>query len=174
MSADALPIVARLDELAARAPAADRNALATLVLRFVDLLRPLQNDLPQPWIEQAAPAEARALSHLGRVAEARKVWDALASQRPRDAGVQEGYATFLLSQTDRDALALAAQKWRALEQATREAAPLWYRARLGTARAYAKLGDTDRARQIVELTAALHPDLGGPELKRQFEALLGK
>ncbi|MBN8627413.1 MAG: hypothetical protein J0M17_18200, partial [Planctomycetes bacterium] len=144
-----------------------------LVLRFVELLRPQQTASPAAWIAQVAPAEARALSHLGRVAEARKVWDALASQRPRDAAVQEGYAAFLLTQPDRESLTRAVERWRLLERATREASPEWYRARLGTAQAYAKLGDTARSREIVELTAALHPDLGGAELKRQFERLVG-
>jgi hypothetical protein len=173
LTAEALPVVAKLDALAARAAVDQRDALATLVLRFVELLQPHQAELPAAWIAQVAPAEARALSHLGRIAEARKVWDALAAQRPRDAVVQEGYAAFLLTQSDRESLTRAVERWRLLERATREASPEWYRARLGTAQAYAKLGDSARAREIVELTAALHPDLGGPELRRRFEALVG-
>jgi hypothetical protein len=173
LTAEVLPIVARIDTLAARAPVDQRDALAALVLRFVELLRSQQTASPAAWIAQVAPAEARALSHLGRVAEARKVWDALASQRPRDAAVQEGYAAFLLSQPDKESLTRAVERWRLLERATKEASPEWYRARLGTAMAYAKLGDTARAREIVELTAALHPDLGGADLKRRFETLLG-
>ncbi len=65
-------------------------------------------------------------------------------------------------------------RWREVERAVPEATPAWYRARLGTALAYQKLGDGARARQIADLTAALHPDLGGPTLKPRFDALRSK
>ena len=130
--------------------------------------------MSEVWIAQVAPAEARALSHLGRVAEARRVWNDLAAARPRDATVQEGYAEFLSAQSDRESLQLAAVRWREVERAVQEATPAWYRARLGTALVCQKLGDATRARQIADLTAALHPDLGGPTLKPRFDALRSK
>lgn len=174
LDGSAAPIVARLDALAARAPVERRDAFAKLILKFVEVLRPRRDAMPEVWIEQVAPAEARALSHLGRVAEARRVWNDLAAARPRDAAVQEGYADFLLAQSDRESLQLAAARWREVERAVQEATPAWYRARLGTALAYQKLGDDARARQIADLTAALHPDLGGPTLKPRFDALRSK
>ncbi|MBA4016253.1 MAG: hypothetical protein C0483_03600 [Pirellula sp.] len=174
LDSSAMPIVARLDNLAARAPVDQRDAFASLVTRFVELLRSRRETMPEVWIAQVAPAEARALSHLGRVAEARRVWSDLAAARPRDAAVQEGYADFLLAQADRESLQLAAARWREVERAVPEATPAWYRARLGTALAYQKLGDSARARQIADLTAALHPDLGGPSLKPRFDALRSK
>lgn len=170
----AVSIVARLDALASRAPVEQRDAFAKLILTFVELLRSRRDTMSEVWITQVAPAEARALSHLGRVVEARRVWSDLAAARPRDADVQEGYAEFLSAQSDRESLQLAVARWRDVERAVQEATPTWYRARLGTALAYQKLGDSARARQIAELTAALHPDLGGPTLKPRFDALRSK
>ena len=168
------PIIARLDTLAARAPVEQRDSYAKLILTFVEAFRSRRDTMPEVWISQVAPAEARALSHLGRVTEARRVWSDLAAARPRDAAVQEAYADFLLAQSDRESLQLAAARWREVERVVQEATPAWYRARLGTALAYQKLGDGARARQIADLTAALHPDLGGPPLKPRFDALRSK
>ena len=170
----AVPIIARLDSLAAQAPIEQRDAFAKLILAFVEAFRSRRDTMSEVWIAQVAPAEARALSHLGRVAEARRVWNDLAAARPRDAAVQEGYAEFLSAQSDRESLQLAAVRWREVERAVQEATPAWYRARLGTALAYQKLGDVARARQIADLTAALHPDLGGSTLKPRFDALRSK
>ena len=168
--ADAAAAVARLDAFASRAPAAERAQWADLVMAVVEHLRPQRGAFPN-WITEVAPAEARALALRGQIEQARRVWDELVAARPANVLVLAGYAQFLLSFTDRESLTLAAAKWREVESRSRESSPEWYRARLGMARAYLALGDRARAKQIVDLTQALHPDLGGEELKPQFEAL---
>ena len=168
--ADAAAAVARLDAFAARAPAAERAQWADLVMAVVEHLRPQRGAFPN-WITEVAPAEARALALRGQIEQARRVWDELVAAQPANVLVLAGYAQFLLSSTDRESLTLAAAKWREVESRSRESSPEWYRARLGMARAYLALGDRARAKQIVDLTQALHPDLGGEELKPQFEAL---
>lgn len=52
------------------------DAFAKLVLKFVEALRPQRDAMPGFGSGKWRPAEARALSHLGRVAEARRVWAA--------------------------------------------------------------------------------------------------
>ena len=48
----------------------------------------------------------------------------------------------------------------------------WFRAKLGLALSHERLGNPQRAAQIVRLTQVLHPELGGPALKAQFDALV--
>jgi hypothetical protein len=160
---DDASIVARLGELAAKRPAEVRPQIAAVTLRMIELRRLATAG--------AAPtrAEAQALTIAGRTAEARKVWEAVAAAHLRDGALQEEFAEFLLTQSDRDSASAAAVKWRAIERASPESSDRWYRARLGLARAYLQSGDKARAAQLIELTAALHPDLGGAEMKAKFE-----
>ena len=171
--AEAGAVVALVD--AATSPALKRNAAtAEFVLKLTSLIRG-----GQPWPANAAllpaqRAEARAFETLGRAAEARSAYDALARSYPQDGDAQLAYAEFLAQQADQEALKLATTKWREVERASVQSSPRWYRAKLGVAEAYEKLGDRARAKQLVELMQALHPELGGAELKPKFEALLAR
>jgi hypothetical protein len=166
LSDDDASIVARLGELAEKRPLEVRPQISAVTLRMIELRRSSNAG--------AAPtrAEAQALTIAGRTAEARKVWEAIAAASPRDASLQEEYAEFLLAQSDPDSAVVAAAKWREIERASAESSDRWYRARLGLARAYLQSGDKARAAQIIELTTALHPDLGGAAMKTKFEEVL--
>ncbi|MCE9604276.1 MAG: hypothetical protein K8U03_05160 [Planctomycetia bacterium] len=145
---------------------------AQTVMRLIGLLpsqRELLNATERLPVDRA---EARALDLLGPAGETRRAYDALARNYPQDGDAQLAYAEFLSKQTDRESLTIAAAKWREIERASSESSPRWYRARLGMAEAYDKLGDRARAKQLIELTQALHPELGGPTLKPKYDALL--
>lgn len=157
---DAAAIAVRLDRLAERRPTNVRPAIAVVILRLLELGR---------GTAPPTPAEARALALAGRTAEARRVWESVAGRAPRDVALQTEFAEFLSSQTDRDAATAAVAKWREIERASPESSPRWYQARLGLARAYLQLGDKSRAAQMIELTEALHPELGGAAMKSQFD-----
>jgi hypothetical protein len=163
--------VGRLGELGRRAAEADRKLTATILLRFADAARAAAQKLPAADRMRLAAAEADALALLGRAAEARKLYETTAAEFPRDGALQQAYAEFLAAQPDAAAQTAAAAKWREIERGAGESTPLWYRARLGAAEAYARLGDKGRALQLIDLAAALHPDLGGPEMKARFETL---
>lgn len=170
---DAAAVVALVD--ASTSPAFKRNAaVAEFVLKLTALIRGGQAWPGNAAMLPAQRAEARAFDTLGRTAEARAAYDALARSYPQDGDAQLAYAEFLATQADREALQLAATKWREVERASVQSSPRWYRAKLGVAEAYEKLGDRARAKQLVELMQALHPELGGAELKPKFEALLAR
>jgi len=167
----AVAAVGRLHAVAQRAAEADRKLTAAIVLRFADVTRAAVAQLPADDRRRLASAEADALAVLGRTAEARKLFEATAAEFPRDGALQQAYAEFLATQPDAAAHTAAAAKWREIERSVGENSPLWYRARLGAAEAYARLGDQARALQLIELAAALHPELGGPEMKARSDAL---
>lgn len=165
---DADAIVLRLDTLAERRESSARPTIAGLILRLLELRRVAAGTTTP------TRAEARALTLAGRTAEARRVWEAVASRAPRDVELQTEFAEFLSSQSGRESATAAAAKWREIERASPESSPRWYEARLGLARAYLHLGEKARARQLVELTEALHPELGGAALKAQFTDVLDR
>jgi tetratricopeptide (TPR) repeat protein len=159
-------ILDRLDELTRGRSAEFQKQIAAVTLRLLERT--------QAGRGSHSKIEARALVLVGRAAEARKLWDQLAAAAPNDVDLQEEFAEFLLAQPDRQSAGLAAAKWRIVERSAKESTPRWYRARLGLAHAYFQAGDVARAKQVVDLTTALHPDLGGDEMKGRFAALSAK
>jgi hypothetical protein len=112
------------------------------------------------------------LADAGRQVEARAAYRALAEARPRDGDVQEAYARLLLEGDDRATLDEALGKWRELEQKSPKASPRWFRAKHAVALLHYRLGNPEQAAKIITLLKVLHPDLGGPEMKAEFEELL--
>lgn len=171
---DAVAVVGLLDSAKPQAMPRHDAMLAEMVLKLAASVRQRSEPFVGPDALRVARAEARALNTLGRAAEARSAYDALLRNFPQDADARMAYAEFLARQTDRESLTLAAAKWREVERASPESSPRWYRARLGIVQAYADLGDKAKALQLIELTQALHPELGGPESKAKFDALFDR
>ncbi|MES1213158.1 MAG: hypothetical protein ABUL64_01090, partial [Singulisphaera sp.] len=66
--------------------------------------------------------------------------------------------------------ALAA--WQNIEVKSRSGSERWLRAKLHEALIYEQQGDRQRAAQAVNVVKTLYPEMGGPELKRQFLEVL--
>ncbi len=64
----------------------------------------------------------------------------------------------------------AADLYRTLTDREKAGTVGWFRARLGLAESLADQGRTDLARRLLDATETLHPDLGGPELRRRIES----
>lgn len=155
-------VAAKLNRLAGQRPDVQAK-IAPIVLRVLELRR--LHD------RQLAPTagEAESLAAAGRTTEAKRLWEQLTQQSPRDGELQEAYARFLAGQSDPASRQTALAKWREVEKLSTESSPRWFRARLALARLYLQGGEKTRAAQIIELTAALHPELGGAALKAEFE-----
>jgi len=130
-------------------------------------------------IEGASPAErrelelleAQSLAEAGRADEAAARFKSLRESYPRDAGVLEAQAASLSLAPGVGAVPPALAAWRDVERHVESGSPRWLRAKLELARLHLRGGDRAQAAKIVEVTTLLHPELGGPELKSQFEAL---
>jgi hypothetical protein len=111
---------------------------------------------------------AQALAAVNRRDEALKLLADLSQKQPNDAAVQEAYAATLSAGTSKVDQELALTKWREVERRSKPGTDRWFRAKLRLAQGHLALGNRDRAKQIIELTKLLHPELGGAELKGQF------
>ena len=68
----------------------------------------------------------------------------------------------------------ALEKWRELEQKSPPRSRRWFLAKYWVARLHFEQGNRTQAAKIITLLQLLHPELGGPELKPQFEELLSR
>lgn len=174
---DAARIATYLLELAAALPDERRKQAATFAVKLLESSAAAAEKLSAEPYRRRIATEANALALAGRTDDARRAFESWTTWFPSDVEARQAFAEFWASQPDAAAQTAAVAKWREVERLAPEASPRWYRARLGTAEAYERLGDQARALQIARLTAALHPDLGGPELRGRFLALeerLGK
>ena len=115
-------------------------------------------------------ARGEALLELGRVDDAKALTEQLVERSREDQRVQELRARVLTSGSHSDqqeALLL----WQNLVRRSAKASPPWYRAKYGLAKTHAQLGNHEAARKTIALVEALYPDLGGPQLRQQFQNL---
>ncbi|NUQ63976.1 MAG: hypothetical protein HUU20_15975 [Pirellulales bacterium] len=119
-------------------------------------------------------ARAQALAGAGRVEEAGQALDSLAQAYPRDGEIQEAHAALLLAGTDRASLERSLAKWRQVEEKAAPASERWFRAKYNVASLHYRLGNREQAARIIRLLQIVHPELGGPERKRQFLELLAQ
>jgi hypothetical protein len=68
----------------------------------------------------------------------------------------------------------ALDQWRNVEARTAPRSDRWFRAKYHVAELQYRLGNKEQAAKMIRLLAVLHPDLGGPELKRRFVELLAR
>jgi tetratricopeptide (TPR) repeat protein len=169
-----------LDMLAALAPLVDeaqgklRSELAELQLRAAALLAPHRAKLSPDQIETWRTVRAAALAAAGRTDEALTAYTELAEAYPNSGRVQEARAALLAATGDPAALRTALAKWHEVEKRSRRSSDRWFRARFALAETYHRLGENDKAAKLIKLTAVLHPELGGPEMKSQFQKLLAE
>jgi hypothetical protein len=171
---DLLALLEALTLATQSAAPAGRRESAALASEVARLLSGKRSELTPTGQAQFDRLEAQALADAGQTSEALKRFAELARQYPRDGQVQEQYALLLVAAGDKTSLETALVKWRELEQRSQAATPRWFRAKYSLALTHEKLGNKQRAAQIITLTQVLHPDLGGPELKARFLELLAR
>jgi hypothetical protein len=154
--------------------------LAQLQLRAIKLLAANPNALSQTERQTLERIRAQALADTGRSEEALQAYQTLAEAHPRDGAIQEAYARLLLTRIDRassetarkQSIETALKKWRELETKSPPQSHRWFVAKYWVAQLHFELGNKQQAAKIVTLLQLLYPELGGPELKPQFEELL--
>jgi hypothetical protein len=139
-----------------------------LTTRLVDSL----NELPEALRDEARLQHARALLFSGDPAAARKTvaaWGGPSSELDDDL-LRE--LSDLYQRLDAHSMAIEAERYRSARLAPGTLP--WFEAKYGLALAYFRSDRPREARQLIDATAILHPDLGGGELKVRFERLRQK
>ena len=156
-----------------------RGELAQLQLSAIKLLPADPNTLSGAERQTLERVRAQALADAGRTEEAAQQYQALAEAYPRDGAIQEAYARLLLTRVDRALteetrkkyIQAALQKWRELEEKSPPQSPRWFLAKYWVAWLHFESGNKQQAAKMITLLRVLHPELGGPEMKPQFEEL---
>jgi tetratricopeptide (TPR) repeat protein len=168
-----LGIMTDLSRLAARQQGTDPAMVWQLLLAAAERA----DRLPLTKQEQTDTDLRRgeALAELGRLAEAQALFRSLAEQQPGNGEIQERFAELLSDgRAEGSTWHEAVSQWRRVVANSQPASRRWFRAKLGLAQVHLRMGNAQQAADMVRLLSTLHPDLGGPELKEQFEALLAK
>jgi len=165
-----LPALRLLDRLATETEAETNRRRSGLILRLMTarLVEHL-DQIPAPSRDEARLRHARALLFSGDPAACRQQiadWGG-PSEIGDNAFLRDLADTYL--RLDAFPLAIEAEKLRAARLVPGSLP--WLEARYGLALACYRSGRGKDARQVVDATAILHPDLGGGELRGKFEKL---
>lgn len=167
-----MEMIEGLRSLAAGASDDVRRDLANLQLTALDLIKPLTERLSPADRQTVQTVHAEALAAAGRRDQALPQYERLASAQPNSGLIQEGYASLLQQNGDRESLERALAQWRTVASRSPPGSDRWYRAKYGLAEVQFLLGNKDRAASLIKYLETLHPELGGDEMHRQFRALL--
>jgi tetratricopeptide (TPR) repeat protein len=170
-AASALSLLSGLGRAAKDATPETRRQLAELSLRVADRLQSQVATLSPTQRRDVTLSIAHALADLGRTSEATAKLAALAAESPKDADLQEAYADALVETRETASEKLALERYRSIEQNSRPGSERWFRAKYGIVLAHERLGQHDRAVQIIRVTRLLHPDMGSGELRAKFDAI---
>ena len=167
----ALPLVARLHESMqdTSATATKRVSLARLQWRLVQRLLASRR-----WSDnqQLSVWGAIALAESGQRQPALEMLAQLTARSPRDAELQRVQAELWGGGDTATDQQHAVDHWRSVVGLVPAESEAWYRAKLGIARGLIHLGQPKRAAEMIRVLQALHPELGGPESRREFLDLL--
>ncbi len=170
--ADLLTLLDGLLRIAEQSPQPVRRELARLQVRAVNLLSPRRGELnaSQQKLMDLAAARAKSVT-AENPKEALAYYDALWKKYDSDARILEEFAVLLGQQTGQQELTRAAQLWAKLQRGSQAGSSRWFKARYHLAETYLKLGRADQAAKLIDLTRALHPEMGGAPWQSEFEKL---
>jgi tetratricopeptide (TPR) repeat protein len=166
-----LPALRLLDRSASEAEAEISRRRFGLIARVITTRMVEHLDqLPAPLRDQARLSHARALLFAGDPNSSKR--EIAAWGGPAEAGNDDEFWRELADAYQRlgaSNLAIEAERYRAGRLAPGSLP--WFESRYGMALAYFRDERPKEARQIIDATAILHPDLGGGELRTRFDRL---
>ncbi len=149
--------------------------LTSIRLKLAETLEADQHTLSAAQRRVWQLAWARALASAGDLDEAARRYAALIDSQGTDPAAKYEYAHLLARSENRLSLEQALTLWREVLNELNRTDPQgqqWFEAKYQIALLHFKLGDAQRAAKIIRLTQVLHPELGNPTLKAQFQDLL--
>jgi tetratricopeptide (TPR) repeat protein len=164
-----------MEDVARAAKAAPRESLARIgvsQLRVAKALTPHRAEMAPYDRKRFDALVAEGTGLAGDIAKAAERYEVLVREYPRDGDILEDHVRLLVGASDRRLLEAGLDKARDLERKAKTASPRWFRAKYYMALAHVRLGNKAQAQKIINVTKVLHPDLGGPQMKARFLALL--
>jgi hypothetical protein len=146
-------------------------ALARLQIAALTQFENYWGGLDAPGRKQVSQIQARAMARSGQQTRAIKLYATLVQMHPRDGTLLEEYAQLLLDGTNRESWQQALGQWRVVKQKSRAGSDRRLRATYALAMAHYKLGDKQRAAQMIRITQAT-VDLESLGIADRFAALL--
>ena len=169
--ADMLRILDGLSQLVNVAGQDMRLKLGTLQLRAVETLEQRRDELNMLQQLHLDRCRAQAFRATGRIDEADDLYAELRKAQPKDRDLQASHAEVLLACGTRSCLKRARSLWGQLEKSNKSGSQPWLEARYHRALCAFELQEYEECRKMLGIAAQLYPELGGPELKGQFEEL---
>lgn len=166
-----LSLLDGLTALATVIPQEHRQELAHLQLAAAQQLRLQQPALTEAQQLSLDAAIADAYLASGNVLNALGFFERLVEKAPHDLARLRTAAELTLRVGDVPHLQRAKAYWQRVERLEPKGSPGWLQARLKIADCAARLKQPDEARKLIALTRLVYPELGGTELRGQFEAL---
>jgi tetratricopeptide (TPR) repeat protein len=165
-------LAAGLRRMATGASPAVARELVELELRAGELVRARRDEQSGTAPKRIDLEYVAALAQAGKRDEALSAVEQLAREFPRDGRIQEAHAQLLLDGTTASDWRVAAEKWHTIEARSKRPSERWFRAIYAQALAQKRLGKPKQTVKMIKLTEAMHPELGGPEMKARFLELL--
>jgi len=163
-----------LDGLTTAATRLDQQSqwsIGQLQLRTVELAKIDERKLSDSDRRRFRNSLAGAYELAGLPARAAAILTAFLKANPDDNQLRQRLAELLLQSNQPTDLRTAREHFRKLEAIDRAGTPAWLRTRLQVIRASIALKETDEAKKLLKVTRLLHRNLGGPALKREYDAV---
>lgn len=163
-----------LDGLTAAAQRLDKDSqwsIGQLQLRTVELAKIDQPKLSTKQRLRYLKSLASAYELAGLPARAAAILEGFIKDSPDDNQLRVRLAQLLLSSDQPADIRKARDHFRKLEATHRGGSADWLKTRLQIIRATIALQETAEARKLLRVTRLLHRDLGGAEIKREYDAV---
>lgn len=160
-----------LTAAAARLDEQSRWSIGQLQLRTVELAKLDESKLASNERIRFRRSLASAYELAGLPARAAIILAEFLKDSPDDHRLRTRLAELLLTSEQPADLRAARDHFRKLEAVHKSGSPAWLRTRLQVIRCSIALKETDDARKLLRVTRLLHRNLGGPEIKREYDAV---
>ncbi|PHS18350.1 MAG: hypothetical protein COA78_02465 [Blastopirellula sp.] len=161
-----------LAEITSSSPEKTKPNMANLQAMVIRQITPLQAQLSPEEQLKLKLTQVHVLNLQGERATAVSTMKKLAAANLKNQTIQIEFAELLSSGTTKEDVTQALAQWRYMANKTPPKSAAWYQAKYEIARSHFRLGNKEEASKVIRYMQTLHPNLGGPARKSQFETLL--
>ena len=167
----ALTVLDGLAEVARNSRPDQRIMLGKLQVQAAEEVQRRGDELTPRQSQRLAGCLAEAYASVGRPDDAVQTFRRMLEVAPADKGLIARAAGGIAAIGSPASVREAKTLWRRVEKLEAPGSAEWLSARLEVARCCRQLEQIEEFRKLLGVTRVLYPELGGPELKRQFDEL---